>query len=271
MILHYVSSNGNSYDLKVGHLRMRTADFHTYEWLPQAVAQQYGEKPYRFDRDARTYGAQLSVFGTMEEKRTYLNLLHAAFDHDIINLTPGKIVHGEYEIECYITMSNTYYESPFIYNDISIYCPYPFWKKEKTYELRYEDETKVYDFLDYPYGYLYDFKAKLPGYEMIVNQSEAAAPYQLTIYGPVTDPIISIDGVQIGVYATIGAGERVVISSIDKTVILKGLTDRNLFNARVKTGSMFESIKSGEHSVLWNRTFNADLVLYEERSEPLWI
>lgn len=271
MILHYVSSNGNSYDLKVGHLRMRTADFQTYEWLPQAVAQQYGEKPYRFDREARTYAAELSVFGTMEEKRTYLNLLHAAFDHDIINMTPGKIVHGEYEIECYITMSNTYYEAPFIYNSLSIYCPYPFWKKENVYELRGGADAKVYEYLDYTFGYPYDFKAKLPGYEMIANRSEAVAPYKLIIYGPTTNPVISIDGVQIGVYAVIGAAERVEISSVEKTVILKGAVDKNLFNERIKGASMFEGIKSGEHSVLWSGSFDADLVLYEERSEPLWI
>lgn len=271
MILHYVSSNGNSYDLKVGHLRMRTADFHTYEWIPQAVTQQYGEKPYRFDRNARTYSAELSVFGTMEEKRTYLNLLHAAFDHDIINMTPGKIVHGEYEIECYITMSGTYYESPFIYNSLSIYCPYPFWKKENVYELRGGADVKVYEYLDYRYDYSYDYKAKLPGYEMIANRSEAAAQYKLTIYGPTTNPIIVIDGVQIGAYATIGADERIEISSVNKTVILKGAVDRNLFNSRIKESSMFEGIKSGEHSVIWDGIFDADLVLYEERSEPLWI
>lgn len=270
MILHYISSNGNSFDLKVGHLRMRTADFHTYEWTPQAVVQQYGEKPYRFDRNARTYAAELSVFGTMDEKRTFLNLLHAAFDHDIINMTPGRIVHGEYEIECYITMSNTYYEAPFIYNSLSIYCPYPSWKREGRYELR-EAEEKIYPFLDYPFGYEYDYKAVLPGYTVISNSSEAPAQYKLIIYGPVTNPIVSVDGIKIGVYATIGANERVEISSVDKTVIQYGSVEKNLFNQRIKTNSLFDRISSGEHTVIWSGNFNADLILYEERSEPLWI
>ena len=272
MILHYVSSNGNDFDLKVGHFRMRTADFHTYEWIPQAVTQQYGERPYRFDRNARTYDAEMSIFGTMDEKKTFLNLLHAAFDHDIINLTPGKIIHGEYEIECYITMSNTYYDKPFIYNSLSFYCPYPFWTKEKTYSMKGGEGAKTYEYLDFSYDFAFDYKAKLPGYEMIANFGEASAPYKMVIYGPATNPVVVIDDVQIGVNATIGADERVEISSKDKTVILKGAFDRDIFNQRVKgKTSMFESIKSGEHSVLWNGAFNVDLTLYEERSEPLWI
>jgi len=270
MNLHYISSNGNCFDLKVGHFRMRTADFHTYEWLPQAVAQQYGERPYRFDRSARTYEAQFSVFGTMDEKRTFLNLLHAAFDHDIINMTPGVIVHGEYKIECYITVSSTFYETPFIYDSISIYCPTPFWMKEKTYQLRGR-ESDMYEYLDYPYGFPYDFKAKLPGYAMITNFGEAPAPYKLIIYGAAVNPFITIDGVQIGVRAVVGADERVEISSTNKTVVLKGAADRDIFNARIKDKSMFDKIKSGNHSVIWSGVFNADLILYEERSEPLWI
>ena len=270
MILYYTSSNGNSYNLKVGHLRMRTADFHTYVWNPQAVAQQYGERPYRFDKPALMYSAVLSVFGTMDEKRTYLNLLHAAFDHDIYNMTPGKITHGEYEIECYIIMSNTYYESPFIYNELTIYCPYPSWKVAKTYKLRQADE-KTYQYLDYQFDYSYDFKAKLPGYEVVVNGSEAPAQYKMVIYGPATNPIISVDGISIGASVTIGSDERIEISSVEKTVIQYGIVEKNIFNKRIKDNSMFERIKPGPHSILWSGVFNADFTLYEERSEPLWI
>lgn len=270
MILHYVSSNGNDFDLKVGRLRMRSADFHAYRWEPMTVEQKYGSKVYRFDKTALTYTAQLSVFGTMDEKRTYLNLLHAAFDHDIYNMTPGKIVHGEYSIECYIIASNTYYENPFIYNDLSIYCPYPFWMIQKKYELRAQDADE-YEYLDFPYGFPYDYKATLPGYTVVENHGEAPANYQLTIYGPAINPIITIGDMPIGVKATIGSSERVVISSTDKTVTLYGAVTKNLFNARLKGQSMFNRIPPGGNTVLWSGSFNADLILYEERSEPLWI
>lgn len=270
MILYYKSSNGQDYNLKVGHLRMRTADFHTYTWTPAAVTQQYGERPYRFEKAPMTYTAQLSVFGTMDEKKTFLNLLHAAFDHDIYNMTPGKIVHGEYEIECYITMSSTYYDNPYIYNDLTIYCPYPAWKREIKTELREADEI-IYPFLGYPHGYNYDYKGVLPGYAQVINTAEAPAQYKLVIYGAVTNPLVMVDDIAIGVNATIGANERVEISSIDKTVISYGSVKKNLFNQRVKTSSLFNRIAPGEHTILWSGNFNADLILYEERSEPLWI
>ena len=270
MILYYISSNGNQYDLKVGHFRMRTADFHNYMWEPQVIEQQYGARPYRFDKAPLSYTATLSVFGTMEEKRTCLNLLHAAFDHDIYNMTPGKIVHGDYEIECYITMSNTYYENPYIYNDLTIYCPYPSWKKERLFELR-PSQGNLYPYLDFNYGFPYDYSASLPGYEVVENPGEAPCQYKLIIYGPAINPIVAIDGLEIGVNVSLGSAERVEISSVDKTVMQYGSITQNIFNRRLKGTSIFGRISSGTHNVVWNNGFSADLILYEERSEPLWI
>jgi len=273
MILYYKSSNGQEFNLKVGHLRMRTADFHTYGWTPQAVSQQFGERPYRFDKSAITYSAQLSVFGTMDERRQYLNLLHAAFDHDIYSMTPGKIIHGEYEIDCYITMSSTHFENPFIYNDLNIYCPYPAWKRERKYELKYtENEKNEYPYLDYMYGYMYDYKATLPGYAQLVNGGEAPANYKLVIYGAAANPVVYIDGVPVGITGYLTETERVEISSINKTVMIYGAVNRNAFNQRIKSDkSIFDRIPAGAHEVAWNGAFDADLYLYEERSEPLWI
>lgn len=270
MILYYTSSNGQTFDLKVGHIRTRTADFHNYSWDPQTVSQQYGERPYRFDKNAQAYSVQVSIFGTMEEKRTYLNMLHAAFEHDIINHTPGRITHGEYYIDCYVTASNTFYENPFIYNDLVVYCPKPFWTKEKTYHLHGE-EASEYEYLDYNYGYQYDYAAKLPGYVVLANLGEISADFKLVIYGPAINPSLIIGNMPVGANVSISAAERIEISSADKTVIQRGVIDKNIFNYRLKSRSMFERIPSGEHPVLWSGTFDADLTLYEERSEPLWI
>ena len=271
MILKYISSNGNTFDLKVGHLRMRTADFHTYEWEPQAVQQQYGERPYRFDRAAVTYSAELSVFGTMEEKKTYLNLLHASFDHDVISNTPGRIAHGAYEIECYIISSSTHYERPYIYNEISIYCPHPFWVREKLYKLEKIEQETGGDYLDFPYDFPFDYKRTLSGYEVIANSGEKAAAYKMIIYGPASWPKIMIGNTEIGARVNIGPDERIEISSRDKTVIRKGLVDESIFNTRWKEKPMFEPIASGENVVTWSGGFRAELTVYEERSEPLWI
>lgn len=272
MILFYESSNGQAFDLKVGQIRTRTANFHDYSWTPKTIEQQYGARVYRFDKVAVSYTALMSVFGSLDDRKQWLNILHNAFDADIANLTPGKIVHGEYAIGCYITTSSTYYDDPFTQNEINIFCPYPFWRKEFPYHLTNREGQSYYTYLDYPIGYEYDYKALLPGYGSIKNDAATACDWKMVINGPVTNPIVSIDGRAIGVYAAIGAQETLVISSQGKTVKKYGpVGEVNLFNSRVKQGDMFAKIASGNHSVLWSGNFDIDLILYQERSEPPWI
>lgn len=272
MILQYTSSNGQTYDLKVGHIRTRTANYHSYQWNPKVVEQQYGARVYRFDKAATTYTTLLSVFGSLDDRRRWLNLLHAAFEHDIINMTPGTITHGVYSIQCYVVVSDTFYENPFTQNQIEIFCPYPFWRKTTKHSYG-TAETPEYEFLDFPYGFEYDYKAKLIGYKVVEVASVKAADWELTIHGHAVDPVVYLGGIAVGVNATIGATEKVVISSKDKTVtkISANGMKTNLFNARLKTASIFSPLPSGPVGVMWPGTFALDLTVYEERSEPLWI
>lgn len=273
MILKYTSSNGQTYDLKVGRLRTRTADYHDFSWVPQEIQQQYGSRVYRFDRDARAYQTTLTVFGTLEERKTYLNLLHAAFDHDIVTLTPGRITHGMYYIECYITDSSTYYEEPWTQNTLTIYCPYPFWRRDTEYHLHISESGDEYEYLDFPYDFQYDYKATLSGFNMISNPGVKAADWEMRITGYAFNPLVVIGGMSVGVNAVIGTGEVLIISSRNKTVkkIAANGVEVNLFNNRIKTNSIFEPLPSGELSVIWSGAFDIDLTVFEERSEPLWI
>lgn len=270
MILQYASSNGNVFDLKAGHFRTRTGNYHDFTWTPKAITQQYGERVWMFDKKPVTYSTLITVFGSLDERRTFLNLLHAAFDHDIRTMTPGRIVHGMYYVDCFITSSKTYYSAPWTQNELQIYCPYPFWIREDNYRLR-AAEAGEYEYLDYPYDYPYDYTATLPGYGMIRNSGEGAADFVLKLSGAV-NPLIVIGKNRVGVNAAIGSNETLIISSKDKTVVKETPTGTiNLFNSRIKDGSIFEKIPSGENAVMWSGLYDIDLTLYEERSEPLWI
>ena len=272
MILKYTSSNGQTYDLKVGHFRTRTADYHNYNWQPQTIAQQYGVNAYRFDKNAITYETTMTVFGTLQERRTYLNLLHAAFEHDIVTMTPGRITHGQYYIECYIIASSTYYDNPWTNNTLSIYCPYPFWRNDIEYRLHVAD-AQEYEWLDFPYDFPFDYRATLPGFSMVMNPGVKSADWLMKIHGYASNPVVYIGGIAIGANAVIGSEETLVISSKNKTVVKIAANgqEENLFNARLKESSIFDPFPSVELPVMWSGTFDIDLILYEERSEPLWI
>lgn len=272
MILKYTSSNGQVFDLKVGRIRTRTADFHTYTWEPQIIEQQYGAKVFRFDRSPAAYSTTLTVFGSLQQRKTFLNILHAAFEHDIVTMTPGKITHGMFSIDCFITAVSTYYEDPWTQQTLTIYCPRPFWRRENIFTLRIEEQETTYEWLDYPYGFPFDYQATLPGYAMVSNPAVKPSDWRLTIKGPANNPFVIIGPRNISVNAAIGAGEKLVIDSANKTVMKYGPGEAvNLFNARNKTSDFFDPLPGGEYSVLWPGTYEVELIVYEERSEPLWI
>ena len=99
------------------------------------------------------------------------------------------------------------------------------------------------------------------------------ADWLIKIHGYASNPVVYVGGVAIGANAVIGSEETLVISSTNKMVIkiaANGI-EENLFNARLKGVSIFEPFQSGELPVMWSGTFDIDLTVYEERSEPLWI
>lgn len=271
MILQYISSNGNAFDLKVGNLRTRTANFHDWEWIPQVHEQRYGERVYRFDKNAIVYTATMSVFGSLEKRKEVLNLLHGSFESDIYNMTPGRIVHGAFYIDCYITFSSTGYENPFTNNTINIYCPYPFWIRDNRYRFEIVHDDTPYEYLDYDYNYEYDYSRVLIGRGVVDNPGHGAADFTLTIYGSTAAPFIKIDGVKVGAMASIGDGEKLVVDTKSKTVYKYGNEIVDCFNSRYKNRSIFEKLAPGTHEIIWSGKFAFDLDIHEERSEPFWI
>lgn len=272
MILQYVSSSGDIFDFKATDLRARSANFHNYTWFAQTKQQQYGDKVNRFDKTAAYYTCLLDVRGSIAQRKQTLNDLHEAFDKDIFRQTPGKIVHGDYYIQCYITYSATSARDPFTDNEIQIYCPYPFWVKENVYTCMIRDDQGSDEFLGYDYGYNYDYSSGRSGQTIIDNPGAGPANYKLIMYGACNNPYIIIDSVIVGVHSIIGTGEYVTIDTRDHTVIKTATngTKTNLYNYRTKSSSIFGKISSGNHTITWPGTFGFDLTVFEERSEPLW-
>lgn len=273
MILQYESHNGQVFDLKAADIRARSANFHDYQWTPQTKQLQYGDRVYRFDKEALYYTVLLDIRGGIEHRKETLNALHAAFDDDIFAMQPGKIIHGEYYIHCYMNFSSTYAMDPFTNNEINVYCPYPFWIREHTYEFETREEQTEYSYLDYDYDFEYDFLSDLTDQAVVSNPGSGGADYEVTFFGPAVNPYIVADGNIIGVNAILTDGEYAVINSRDHAVYSVGISGRqtNLFNQRIKSNaSIFDRISPGNHSVVWPGTYGFNLTIYEERSEPKW-
>ena len=133
----------------------------------------------------------------------------------------------------------------------------PVYERNKAYSVldygNFEDTTEtIYPTAStsYPYGYPYGYASNLEN-QVIMNHNFVDSNFNLTIYGPIINPSIFIDNHPYTVFTEISEGERLVISTLDKTIkkIKRNGEEVNEFNKRNKTYSVFQKIKSGQNSV----------------------
>jgi hypothetical protein len=270
--LRYVASSGRSYNLRSDTLRLGgDANFHVWKWVAVAVKLKLGTRVTNFTKDPTVYKAKLALFGAPESKTAQLEALHDDFELDIRNLTPGRLMWNDYYIDCFATESSTKPNDNNIIvdNDVSFYCPYPFWVKEESRSFHPSAGGLEETLLDYPYDYAYDYA---PGSGSTIWRTDFPfkSDFKMVIYGPAVDPRITINGHVYQVLDTLEASEYVIIDSkkgtIEKTT--SGGQKVNAFDLRSKEESVFEQIPAGTLSIVWPETFGFDLTLYEERSEP---
>lgn len=275
VLLEYVASSGRVYNLKTkGLIRTRTANYHKWDWGVDGTALQFGVRVADFSRGAFTYKSQLVFDGPLAERKALVEALHEDFELDVRNLTPGRIIWGDYYIVCFILSSSTYPDENNWYtdNDIEIYCPHPFWIKEVKRTFYPQEAPEDERFLDYSFDYDYDYYYGSPGIATWTTDFPFPSEFALTVFGPVSNPRILINGYPYQFNDTLESTEYVVISSRDNTImkhLANGLSV-SIFDLRNKEQSIFEPIPANTLTINWSGLFGFDLTLFEERSEPRW-
>lgn len=150
----YTDSRGNIFDLMVDDSkRIQTANFHEYSWDKDVIESQFGEKLKAWKKDALNLEVTIIFDGLDREKD--LNDFHDALEYDIFNNSPGRLRWGSetnnYYIDCYGISSKTYpteeKTNTSTSNDVTFYCPSPWWKKEtvlSSFSRFSLEEQKVY-------------------------------------------------------------------------------------------------------------------------------
>ena len=287
----YTSSNGVTFEFQMEKVKIRSANFHEWEYSPDVLERRFGERVLRFNKEAVVYSAQLYLYGTQQFRRERLMEMHTAFERDIRRIQPGRLTWGANYIDCFIISSSTYPTECEYYtaNDIEIYCPDPFWIEAVEYQFVKSLEGNALvgsaivgesmigngnnsGYLDYPYDYSYDYASTGPGSQIVNNDSPSATPFKMVIYGPVANPYFYAGGKYYGVTTLVDVGEYLTIDSRDKTVIRTMIDGRkvNEFNNRSKQTSIFDPIPEGNVKIVWPATFGMTLTLLKERSEPVW-
>ena len=266
----YVASSGNRYDLITNGIKHREANYYSWAWDVEGTKLQYGYRVADFSRDAAVYDTELIFYGSEQRRRTLAQNLHDDFENDVRTKRAGKIIWGDYYLECYITESSTEPTEvgTWTSNKITIYAPYPFWVQDFHIVLPALQETAS-GFLDYPYDYPYDYTAPAMGTRHIQTNFPFESEFEMVIYGLAVNPRVVINDYAYALYATIPQGAYVIINSRAKTIMMyQNGTRTNMFNFRNKTASIFQRITGGDLTISWDSSFGVDLTIYHERSEP---
>ena len=104
-----------------------------------------------------------------------------------------------------------------------------------------------------------------------------ATDFEMTFYGLMESPSITIGGNVYEINYPIGQNEYIKINSQKKTAILHKNNGQeiNVFKHRNKDHYIFEKINGGGNIILFdrqsaNKEVKIDITLFYERSEPKW-
>lgn len=256
--------------------RIFSAAFHDFSWTKKTHELRYGERLLGFTKEPKEYSVSLLFGGSYDERKKALDLFHSAIEYDVITSKPGTLRWGEFTISCYIMSSKTQPSSMngYTQNDVTIYCPYPFWQKRRSKTLYVKDlpEQDYTGVKDYPNDYPYNYLSRAVRQDVCNNDSLYSTNWEIIINGYANHPVIQIGNLRIDMNLIIDTGEYLTINNIDKTIILTNSVGRkvNCFGYRNPSSYIFDRIKAGENLITWNGGYSWTLTLIEERSEPRW-
>lgn len=200
------------------------------------------------------------------------------FDYDIRNNSPGRLYWDGTYLKCFISGSSfEEYEEDFDATDIKlkVKAPNPFWIEENAFTFSAESSGTDAD-LNYPHNYPHNYSLAESGEKYIDIDSSGESEFEMIMYGPCSNPSVSIGGHTYSVTCELISGEYLRIDTRRKMVkelpiakVGSSGTETNLFNNRNKTYSVFEKIKPGSSEVTWSGSFKWDLTVFIERSVPL--
>ena len=196
--------------------------------------------------------------------------------YDIADMKPWRLYIGDWYVRCYMTASSqerwwaqdggTKYDLEFTSDD-------PVWRRETEYS--YTERHDGGQGLDYEHDYQFDY-----GYSSsavnLVNENYLPADLIIRVYGPITNPRVTIAGNVYGADVSLEQGDRLEIDTLEKTVTIVRLDgDReNGFPdiyGEYSEGSgsyVFEKLPTGESDATWDGSFDFDVVVVERRYEP---
>lgn len=197
---------------------------------------------------------------------------------DVMAGTPGRLYVGDWYLSCYLTSSETSKGSDasgLAEYTIKVTSDDPWWCRDTETVITERHEGGAG--LDYPYDYEHDF-GYAPSTVVVKNDNFTDADLLIRVYGPCSDPSVTIGANVYGVAVDLAQGDYLEVDTRGKTVVVTRLDgdEENAFpkvTGEYMRGSgsyVFEQLPPGEADVVWPGTYDLDVVVTERRAEPRW-
>ena len=273
MKIYYINHLNQRIDFK-GDIHVANTDLFDSLWSYESEL----NRIYNIQKPIKEAIIELHLLS--DELNKHYDLMLEVFETDISMNKMGKIyVSNEsntivYYMDCFImdnTNSSWMYRKDYMYKTLKVVSPYGMWKQ--THNSKFYITSSTFKTKQYAYSYPYQYQRN-NGIDSINNTSYKDAYFIMTIYGPINNPSIAIGENSYIVNTNIADNEILVIdysSESTREIIKKDLNNTysiNCFNDRNKTTPFFKKIKSGNSSVRWDGTFQFEIILFEERSQP---
>lgn len=282
----YESSDGTKIDLMgSGVYAQDPESLNASSWDYNEISGASGiNKIKRFYKKTQSLNLTLDIMADSEvEFNRIMGTLRKAFDGDVRKLSPGKIWWNDYYKQAYIIeTSHSDYDEIFesVTSKITVISLYPYWLKESVSSFPAMAETTGtmdYGMSGFYDGWDYDKEMDFgqPDYVNVIHPSSVGGSnFVIIFYGPASDPSVTIGDHEYQVYDDISEGEYIIVDSLNKKIKKHKHdgTEVNDFALRNRDSYIFEPIPDGDDiPVLKPKDLSVDIMLYNERSEPMWI
>lgn len=207
---------------------------------------------------------------------TQINRFLDVVDHDVQVLKPGTLELDGYTRRCLFIADDPedYMWKPgLMRRDMKLVMIDSYWTCITSYTFP-PGEDDVTGGNNYPFDYPHNYSAPAPA-QSVINANTSPSDFVLRIYGPISDPSVTIGGNTYKVACDVESGGYLTINSQDKTVINRssiGVETKAFHAGSIGTkGSgfyLFEKIVPGPNLVNKPRGNLVALDLIEARSEP---
>ena len=278
MTLYYEASDGTVIDFMADPIYAQSPETALQNtWSYDTISGVNGlGRVKKFYKETQDFSLTLSIMTeTAEAFNEVMYRIHRALDRDVRRLSPGKLwCNGFYKEVFAVASSGDDFEELFEAVDlqISFISVNPYWIRTKRYQ--YFDQSAYegaldYDSLDYD-SLDYDKDEMI---EAIENDCIDAANFELTFYGPCLNPSVTVGDHDYELFTELETGEYVTINSLTKKIMQYDVygNAENVFHLRSRDSYIFEKIPSGVGTITRDKSLKVDILLYDERGEPIWI